>query len=355
MFEDKTYTNILNNALEQVPNSLDKREGSVIYNSVAPFAMVISEFYKELSARINELYATTATGHFLDDIVGMFGIARNLAICAIRKGVFYNSSNELMDIEIGKRFSIDGIVFSTYEKISTGIYKMKCENPGEIGNVSSGNLLPVDTIPNLAIANLTDIIIPGKEAESDEEFRKRFYDSVNSIAFGGNVADYKMKVKAINGVGAVKVIPVWNGGGTVKLIILDNTLNSANQTLVNAVATIMGENGSGLAPIGHTVTAVGATIYNISISLKVSLKSGYTIETVRKNIMDAINEYFLELKEIWEDEEELIIRIIQLESRIISAEGVLDISNLKMNDDTSNIVLSDYQIPYLSEVVTNET
>ena len=354
MFEDKTYTNVLNDVLEQIPNSLDKREGSVIYNAVAPFAMVISEFYKDLNARVNELYATTATGNFLDDIVGMFGVTRKAAVCSIRQGNFYNSSDQLMDVETGKRFSIDGIIFAVYSKISTGIYKMKCEMAGEIGNVPNGNLIPIDAIPGLAIATLSDILISGEEAETDDELRDRFYNSVNSVAFGGNVADYKEKVKEIEGIGAVKVLPAWDGGGTVKLILLDSNLNSASAALVNNVSNAMGENGSGLAPIGHTVTTVAATNYNINISLDVSLKEGYTLEAVTQNITNAISNYFTELKEDWEDAEEIIVRIIQIESRIISADGVLDIANLKMNNATTNITLSNYQIPYLSGVITNE-
>ena len=40
------------------------------------------------------------------------------------------------------------------------------------------------------------------------------FDSMDAQSFGGNVADYKERVNAMNGVGGVKVYPVWNGGGT---------------------------------------------------------------------------------------------------------------------------------------------
>jgi len=354
MFETRNYNAILNEMLEQIPNTMDKREGSVIYNSIAPFAMQLSELYKRLDNYLKELFPTTATEKYLDEIVGMFGVTRNKASYSVRLGVFYDSSNNLMDIEVGKRFSIDGIIYSATSKISTGNYRMTCEVAGEEGNIPNGSLLPIDTISNLGIATLTDILVEGENEETDEELRTRFYEYVNSIAFGGNIADYKQKVKEVPGIGAVKVIPTWNGGGTVKLIILDSTLNAAGPRLVTDVEIAVGENGSGIAPIGHTVTVVSASNCNIAISLNLTVKSGYSQSVVIENIESAINIYFSELKEEWEDSSSLIVRIVHVESRIISAEGVEDISNLRINNATSNITLENNEIPYLSGVTIND-
>lgn len=78
-------------------------------------------------------------------------------------------------------------------------------------------------------------------------------ETINEKAFSGNIADYKKKTKEINGVGAVKVIPVWNGGGTVKLTILDSDYNKASTQLIEKVqeeiCPNMNSNGLGLAPI----------------------------------------------------------------------------------------------------------
>lgn len=53
--------------------------------------------------------------------------------------------------------------------------------------------------------------------------------------FGGNVADYKRVVRAIDGVGDLQVYPTWNGGGTVKLSILGADWMPASGQLVEAV------------------------------------------------------------------------------------------------------------------------
>lgn len=353
LFEEYTFEYILNKMLDNISDDIDKREGSVIYNAIAPCAMELSEMYKKLNSTINSVFIDTAGGSYLDNLTKQFGIERNEATHAIKKGLFYDSSNQLMDVDIGKRFSVNSIIYSVYEKISTGIYQMRCETAGEIGNTQSGNLLPIDYIEKLAIAELTDILIPAVNQETDEELKERFYNNVNSVAFGGNIADYKEKVKEIEGVGAVKVIPTWNGGGTVKLIILDDSYNSASEVLVGKVQDAVGQNGDGIAPIGHIVTTIAAENVNISVRTTVTLEEGFELSVVKNAIEKVINDYFTEIKKEWENSTSLTIRIAHVESRMLDVNGVIDIASTTINNSTGNLILSNEQVPYLSEVVLN--
>ncbi len=248
MFEEKTYNSILNTALSRVPNDIDKREGSVIYIAIAPMAFELSELYIKLEQFLNLLFPDTATGEYLNKITQEFGIERNEATYSVRKATFYKGET-LLDVPLGSRLGIDSIIYEVINKLDTGVYEVKCETAGTIGNTKFGNMLTIDYIPDLTKAILSDILVPGQNAETDEELRNRFYEAVSSVAFGGNIADYKEKTKAIEGVGAVKVIPTWNGGGTVKLILLDSTLNVASETLIRLVNDAVGSDGSGIAPI----------------------------------------------------------------------------------------------------------
>ncbi|MBO5143625.1 MAG: baseplate J/gp47 family protein [Clostridia bacterium] len=354
MFETYTYEYILNEMLDSISDDLDKREGSVIYNAIAPAAMKLSENYRKMENIIAIMNIDTANGEYLDNLTKQFGIERKEATYAIKKGLFYDKDNQLMNVEIGKRFSIDNYIYSVYEKIDTGTYQMKCEILGNGGNIQSGNLLPIDYISGLATAKLTDLLIPAVDEETDEELRDRFYSSVNSVAFGGNIADYKEKTKEIEGVGAVKVIPVWNGGGTVKVIILDSSLNVASNTLLENVENAIGENGDGIAPIGHTVTTVSADKENIYVSCTITLDEDYTIETITGPITNAIENYLKELKEEWENTTSLTVRIAHIESRILNVSGVVDISNTMINNSTGNLIVGNEKIPYLENLQISE-
>ncbi len=132
---------------------------------------------------------------------------------------------------------------------------------------------------------ITEILIPGEDEESTEDFRKRYFLSVQTEAFGGNVIDYKYKTKSIDGVGGVKVYPVWNGGGTVKLVIQNSLFQQPSLTLIDQVQTIIDPiqnsgTGLGIAPIGHVVTVAGVGVEDIDIVSEITLQDGYVWEDI---------------------------------------------------------------------------
>lgn len=351
------YDEILKRMLDRVPDDIDKREGSVIYNALAPSAIEMATLYFTLQNIIDLLFPDTSVDVFLDKICDQIGITRKDATYAVRKGLFYNTDNELMDIDIGTRYSANSVAFTATEKISTGIYKMTCETSGTEGNNYVGNLVPIQYIQDLAIVQLTDILIPGEDIETDDELRQRYFETINEKVFAGNIADYKTNTKAIDGIGAVKVIPVWNGGGTVKLTILDSNFDKASNELISVVQEEIDPtqdgSGIGLAPIGHVVTVVTTDNTTINLNTNVTLTDNITLATIKDKIEEVLDDYLLELRKSWEDEESLIVRISQIESRILNLDGVLDIVNTTINGNASNLEILSTNIPVIGEVIVN--
>ena len=291
---------------------------------------------------------------YLDRLANQVGITRNEATYAIKKGLFYDENNNLIDINIGERFTIEDLVYKAVERIETGTYKMECEVQGTIGNNCVGTLIPVNYIENLAKAELTDILIPGEDTETDESLRARYYETTSEQGFGGNVVDYQNKTKEIAGVGAVKVTPIWNGPGTVKLTILDSNYDKASNVLIenvqNEMCPNLSDEGLGIAPIGHVVTVDTVSEVEISIISNVTISETTTIDNVKTQITELINDYFLKLKQDWENSETIIIRKSQIDTIILNADGVIDVSNTSINNKASNIELQKFEIPILKEV-----
>ena len=50
MYEDITYDTILKRMLSRVPSDVDKREGSIIYDAIAPCAFELTLLYREFDA-----------------------------------------------------------------------------------------------------------------------------------------------------------------------------------------------------------------------------------------------------------------------------------------------------------------
>lgn len=67
MYEEVTYEEILERMLERVPDDMDKREGSLIYDALAPAAIELQIMYIELDVILKETFADNASREFYSD------------------------------------------------------------------------------------------------------------------------------------------------------------------------------------------------------------------------------------------------------------------------------------------------
>lgn len=357
MFEDQTFETILTRMMNRVSNTLDKREGSIIYTALAPIAAELAQAYADLDVFMRLTFAQTADGEYLTRRAAEFGVNRRPATPARRQGLFYGAGDAPIDVPIGSRFGIDGLIYAVVSKVSTGIYVLECETAGTVGNQPFGALLPVEYIAGLARAELGTVLVPGEDEEDDESLRQRLYAAVNEPPFGGNVADYKQKIGVMEGVGGVKVFPVWQGGGTVKCTIIASDWSSPAPTLVSEVQeaidpTPQGE-GYGLAPIGHTVTIAGVQSVTINVETTVTLADGVTVGQVQGPIEEVIETYLLSLRKDWASQSQLVVRISQIESAILTVPGVIDVTGTTLNGSAANVTLDAEEIPVLGTVTIN--
>ena len=105
-----------------------------------------------------------------------------------------------------------------------------------------------------------------------------------------------------------------------------------------------------VAPIGHIVTVDGVTKKEIRIETQITYQSGWSWKTSGTYIQNAIDSYFLELAKDWASSEQLIVRISQIETRILDCAGVIDIANTKINGKAENCMLEEHAIPVRGSV-----
>lgn len=215
-----------------------------------------------------------------------------------------------------------------------------CTTAGSIGNVKAGeiNRFPV-TLPGLtAVENITDFT-GGYDAESDADLLERYLEKVSRPNVSGNKYHYIEWAKEVVGVGEVRVIPLWNGAGTVKVVIVDTDNQPADAELIEKVKTHIDEN----RPIGADVTVVSATALTVNITVKLT-----TDETpdIQQKIEESIKSYLSidALKRAY-------ISYAKIGSLILSVPGVEDYTNFKINGGTANITIADGAVPVLGSVV----
>lgn len=389
---DVTYEEILERMLARVSDKFDKREGSVIFDTHSPTAIELQLLYVELNTLIAEAYGDSASREFLIRRCKERGITPYEATKAILKGEFTPKNIDVT----GQRFNISSLNFIVLEKIADGEYQVQCETPGIVGNQQLGTMIPIEYIEGLETAELTGVLIPGEDEEDTEDLRKRYFDSFNEKAFGGNVQDYLEKTNAIPGVGSTKVTRVWNGdirpadmiptekvktwyegivgtldqevalwlsnvymaaaekklttGGTVLLTILNSDYGVASDTLIQTVQNTIdpAENageGYGLAPIGHVVSVKSAKEVTVTLKTKITFDTGYSWSNLQNSIDTAVQDYLLELRKGWADTAYLVVRISQIETRLLSIKGIVDIENTKINGSTDSLTLGKYEVP----------
>lgn len=369
MYENDIQSVILKRMLDRVGAKFDKREGSIIWDALAPAAVEFENFYILLMAVLDEVFADTATRSYLIRRCAERGITPKPASYAIVQAQFTPSD---VEIEIGKRFSHEDYNYKVTEKVSDGVYYLECETKGSAPNGITGQLIPIDYITNLQTANITEVIIPGEDEEDTETLRQRYMTSLQSEAFGGNILDYKSKVLSLSGVGGVKVYSgaEWNGGGTVKIVFVNSDHKTPSEELVEQVQGYIDPNclartlddvisdeddeltkpgestaggasgdgsGSGIAPIGHIVTVVGAYTKPIDVDMELSYSGTYSWDKVKDKVNTVIEEYFATLNKNWASVDKIRVRISQLESRILDIDGVIDIRNTKLNGEEANL------------------
>lgn len=356
MFESKTFEYILTNMLARVPNTVDKRQGSIIYDALAPAAAELAQTYIDLEVILNNSFADTAENTYLDLKCSEFGLTRTPASKTIQKGTFTNNSGSPLDITIGSRFTVANtdINFIATEKIATGQFKMECEKEGIIGNTVTGQLIPIDYINGLKTANLTEILILGEEEETDDLLRERYFNKIRNIAQDANKEQYLQWANEYPGIGKSKVFPLWNGDNTVKVSILNSNNDIASSELVDDFQEYLDPNseglGEGIAPIGAIVTVTTAAYKNINISATVNVAEGYTLEQAETAVQTAIENYFR--NEI--SYSKLILSYFTISAVLINTEEIDSISGLLVNGETTNITLNAEEIPYLNSLVLTE-
>ena len=369
MAEDFEYW--LNLMLDNVPDDIDQREGSVIYDALAPAAMVMAQQSLARANIIKQTYIKTAQGQFLDYRAAEHGTTRYAATQTEVKAKFLDSDgNPINNVQIGDQFASIGEtpIFYTVQKINDDLTgELTADDPGTVANSYIGQVLPVTSNDSLSWAEITEIVAPARDEETDDHLRDRLLRADDWIAYGGNITDYLAMLSKINEVGAGQVYPVWNGAGTVKLVIVDNNLMPASADLVKKVKNIIDptdneSQGYGLAPIDHQVTVVAPTPLTVNIAATVSIDGTHGVDLVKAEIKAAIGQYFKSLRGNWNTINpetgrgyaQTIYRS-KILSQIMMVDGVVNATVPTLNESDQDITLvfnnQTSQLPVLGEVV----
>lgn len=366
MFENYTYERLLEDVLNNAPEGIDTRKGSIFYDAVSGILLKVAKLYTDLDLIVSMTTVATATDEALDIRAAEYGLKR-LAATPAKYYALFNGTIP----EAGERFYYD-MAYFVLKKDETGVLFFEAEKPGESGNaIYTGTpAVPVNSIDGLISATFGGIYERGSNKEDDESFRTRVQEKIAGPAENGNRQDYKMWCESIDGIGRARIYPLWNGPNTVKAVLIDPTgqpcsaakvaevqeyIDPATKgmtTVVDGKTYIMGDGlGNGRANIGAHFTAVAAAQLAITVSFGAELATGTTGEEAAAEAKEAIRGYFRELTLTANDEVAVVVRISAVGALLSKLESLIDYDNLRMNGETHNIIPGVEEVPILEEVI----
>lgn len=350
MFENMTEKLILNRMKEAVSNGIDTTEGTFSHDLLSPSANEIARLYASMDFALSQAFLVEAEGDYLTDKALEFGVERKDEQKAVGTVTFYGATGT----RIPKHSIVATMRNLQYETIEDAVITeetvdvtVQALEAGEQYNVEPFAIKSLSTsITGITKVENKEIFVGGRLVESDDALRKRTFDKIMYPSASGNANHYKDWAYSINGVGAAKVIPVWNGPGTVKVIILDANKKPANSALIGKVFNHIEAN----RPIGATVTVGTANTVDFMLSVDIKQMGSALMEDIRAELKEKVNAYLHKIA--FEQEKVSYNKIVAI---LETMDSVADYKNVKINGlgIGEDLILQSDQIPVLEGVDIN--
>lgn len=348
MYESITVESIKSDILGRLSTDINTSEGSFVNDMVSTVAYEIWKMYQSLDALIPIAFVDETSGQYIDKRCAEYGIARKAGTKATTTLSFTGTDGTI--IPEGKVFlTSDGLEFETDETVTIingeATVTATAAEIGAAYNVAEGEI----TKQLVNISGLTAVTnnkaTGGTDAETDASLVKRLYEHLQNPATSGNVAHYKQWVLEVDGVGAAKVYPLWDGPGTVKVLIAGSDNGPVDATIVENCQMNIEVN----RPIGATVTVVSAAGLAINVEAIVTIEESATVEAVKAAFKSSLDEY---LKSIAFEKYTIIYNRIAY--MLLDIPGVIDYVTLEINGGISNINVEADQVPVMGTVVISD-
>lgn len=234
--------------------------------------------YLDSHAFVQDILRLTAT--YAEGTVTVSATEGTVIAAGVRFGVEPVEEGELIEFEATAEATVPAD--PDPDTVGTVDVPVRATDTGSIYNVPAGAVTLILTALDDDTATVTnaDAMTGGSEVEADAGLRQRLFGTYRGVR-RGNVYDYELLARAIPGVGRATVIPVWNGPGTVLVIVSGPNGEPVSAGVVAAVQEALDPVaglGAGQAPISANVTVQTAAVLAIDVTATVELEAGYSLD-----------------------------------------------------------------------------
>lgn len=263
--------------LQYVANKEDIENFYVMLLSV--HSTWLEDVYTQMQEYYNSDFINLATGEDLDKIGELCGIKRSPATRAYTDLVFTTNKTLDNDYTIPAGVLVTNKNGVTYRTEKTGVILKENSSvsipaystvTGVKGKVSENTLTSIETGNNNITLSGVTVTNPssssgGFEAQTDEEYRE-YLQNWTLIQQKGNEWSYKYHLNSYTGLDGYGLMPLWDGGGTVKVIV-DRSDNTNADYLNELYKKLQAD----VCLFDDDVIVVDATKKDIDISIQVDV------------------------------------------------------------------------------------
>ena len=322
-------------------NPPNKIEGSFASDNIQAVGKELERYYNLLEYLDSQHYIETAEGDALDKKANDVGVFRKQPTKATGYVTFLGAEGTF--IPAGLTVASDAFSYITTRsgRIEDGqcVLPIEAVEAGSLSNIPARSIYKFQSTPGIREVTNDKPITNGTDLETDANLRSRTQMRVRYPGTSGNQHHYMHWAMEVEGVGRVKVFPLWDGPGTVKVSILDSNQQVANKDLIQKVQYHIdheGERmGEALAPIGALLTVSTAKTKGLNVKAKINMVEDmyYTEEMIAETLKVALQLYIDE-NISYKANRLTVAKVIDI---LYTLDGVLDIIELTVNDRSDSI------------------
>lgn len=340
---NKSFEEILASIRERIGGELYMEEGSYTDTLIRAVAMEIADSYFDQQALLPIAFVNETSGSYIDKRAAEYGILRKTGTRAKAAVRFAGQDGKKLPTGTAVQ-TASGLVFLTDKDATvtdgSAVVPVTAEKAGAIYNVAENAITTLQSAAGVSVTG-SSAAEGGTDDETDEALLTRLYAYWQKPATSGNAHQYEEWALEVEGIGAAKIYPTWNGGGTVKVVIIDSNMEPPTEDKVKEVESHI----ETVRPICVDVTVEPATKTEISVVAKVQLEESTTAEEVQEAFQALLETYCRDIA--FQHQTVVYNRIAYM---LLSIDGVIDFTSLTLNGGTSNIVLADNAVPAVGTV-----
>lgn len=327
-------------------------DGSTAELLAGPIATELWKRYQADNALIPMFYVDETSGPYIDRMAELLGMERKAgakAGAALSLGGLAGTrvpAGTLFLTADGLEFVLDGDVILDSEGAGAG-HITAC-TVGAAYNIDARELMRMYI--NLAGLERYENAqaVGGVDPESDAALCDRIFARLRRPPTSNNVYHFEQMALEVNGVGIPKVFPLYQGPGTVGVVLADENARPVDQAVVQAVAAHIEEDRI----IGPSVTVKSAEGVEVAVSATVQIDSTATLQAVQAEFVSKLDTYLTGLaRSAWPSAaENYAVLYNRIAALLLTVGGVVDYTALSVNGSRENVTIGPEQVPVLGEV-----